>query len=303
LSSCSQSCGEGIANRTRSCSSPSCPGASTDTQICVGRNCPVDGFWASWTPWSSCSRSCGQGTITRTRSCSASKIVGKPCLGKSQESRVCKTKKCPAPFAWSTWGSWSSCTKSCGEGRSERQRSCTGGSGCSGDGIETRLCNSNSCPDEAKWSNWESWSSCTKSCGGGKSSRQRTCIGSVGCSGVMRAERLCNTNNCPAEVTWSNWGSWSSCTKSCGKGRSDRYRSCLGGSACTGDQSESKWCNTNTCPDVARATWSNWGPWSECTKTCGRGRSDRYRSCPTRSTCQGEGGEAKWCNTNTCPAT
>ena len=53
-----------------------------------------------------------------------------------------------ATVAWSTWDSWSSCTKSCGEGRSERQRSCTGGSSCTGDGIETRICNSNSCPGE-----------------------------------------------------------------------------------------------------------------------------------------------------------
>ena len=50
------------------------------------------------------------------------------------------------------------------------------------------------------------------------------------------------------EVTWSNWGSWTSCTKSCGSGRSDRYRSCSGGSTCRGDRSEAKWCNTNTCP-------------------------------------------------------
>ena len=41
-SSCSQSCGEGIATRTRSCSSSSpasCPGSSTDTRRCMGRNC------------------------------------------------------------------------------------------------------------------------------------------------------------------------------------------------------------------------------------------------------------------------
>ena len=152
-----------------------------------------------------------------------------------------------------------------------------------------------------------------------------------------------------AEVTWSTWGSWSSCTKTCGRGRSDRYRTCSEGSTCPGDQSEARWCNSNTCPghhincavrlirkdfrqniiikwlvnglvvvsyyldfndinpisywkqlkDVA--TWSAWGSWSQCTKTCGRGRSDRYRSCSGGSTCQGERGEAKWCNTNTCP--
>ena len=49
-------------------------------------------------------------------------------------------------ITWSSWGSWSSCTKRCGGGRSERHRSCDGGSGCVGDRIETRFCNSNRCP-------------------------------------------------------------------------------------------------------------------------------------------------------------
>ena len=49
-------------------------------------------------------------------------------------------------ITWSSWGPWSTCTKSCGGGRSERQRSCAGGSGCSGDGTQTKLCNSNTCP-------------------------------------------------------------------------------------------------------------------------------------------------------------
>ena len=51
-----------------------------------------------------------------------------------------------------------------------------------------------------------------------------------------------------AEAIWSTWGSWSSCTKTCGRGRSDRYRTCSEGSTCPGDQSEAKWCNSNTCP-------------------------------------------------------
>jgi len=137
------------------------------------------------------------------------------------------------------------------------------------------------------------------SCGGGRSSRHRSCSAGSGCSGADTEARVCNSNTCPTLVTWSSWGSWTSCTKTCGRGRSDRYRSCPSGSTCSGERSETRWCNTNTCPAVA--TWSNWGPWSECTQTCGRGRSDRYRSCSGSSTCQGETSEARWCNTNTCP--
>ena len=125
---------------------------------------------------------------------------------------------------------------------------------------------------EVNWSNWGSWNGCSKSCGGGRSSRRRSCIGGrvTSCSGVSVDERLCNSNACPggcgnvtvmthtvcflpkglftAEASWSTWGSWSSCTKTCGRGRSDRYRSCSGGSTCPGDGSEARWCNNNSCP-------------------------------------------------------
>lgn len=157
-------------------------------------------------------------------------------------------------ITWSNWASWSSCTKSCGGGRSERRRSCSGGSSCSGVSVEERLCSSNPCPAEMTWSNWGSWTTCSRTCGGGRSNRQRSCAGGTSCSGVRVEERLCNSNACPAEATWSNWGSWTSCTKTCGRGRSDRYRSCSGGSTCPGDQSEAKWCNTNTCNSQPQTT-------------------------------------------------
>ena len=116
-----------------------------------------------------------------------------------------------AEVTWSNWGSWSICTRSCGRGRSERHRSCTGGTSCSGVSVEERLCNSNSCPGgfhmfmscfspvaaEVRWSNWGSWTTCTKSCGGGRSKRQRSCTGALSCSGASVEERLCNSKSCP----------------------------------------------------------------------------------------------------------
>merc|ERR1711981_837435 len=114
-------------------------------------------------------------------------------------------------ITWSNWGTWGGCTRSCGGGRSKRQRSCTVGTSCKGVTVEERLCNSNPCPAEITWSIWGSWSSCTRSCGGGRSERSRSCTGGATCSGVGVEERLCNSNTCPVEVTWSNWGSWTGC--------------------------------------------------------------------------------------------
>ena len=59
---------------------------------------------------------------------------------------------------------------------------------------------------EVRWSNWGSWTTCTKSCGGGRSERQRSCTGALTCSGVSVEERLCNSNSCPG-VCFINTGS------------------------------------------------------------------------------------------------
>ena len=53
---------------------------------------------------------------------------------------------------WSSWGSWSSCTKSCDSGVQYRTRSCTnpvqqnGGAVCTGGGIIYQDCNKQGCP-------------------------------------------------------------------------------------------------------------------------------------------------------------
>jgi hypothetical protein len=52
---------------------------------------------------------------------------------------------------WATWGSWSSCTKSCSGGKEVRSRTCTnpatnyGGKDCVGDPSEERACNTHGC--------------------------------------------------------------------------------------------------------------------------------------------------------------
>merc|ERR1712038_437006 len=53
----------------------------------------------------------------------------------------------PSPNGeWSSWGSWSSCTTTCGGGVQTRSRTCQGGSGCSGNNSQSRSCNSLPCP-------------------------------------------------------------------------------------------------------------------------------------------------------------
>ena len=53
---------------------------------------------------------------------------------------------------------------------------------------------------------------------------------------------------------WTSWGSYGSCTVTCGGGSQSRSRSCTnpaplyGGASCAGSSSSSQACNTHNCP-------------------------------------------------------
>ncbi|XP_052786251.1 cartilage matrix protein-like [Mya arenaria] len=63
-----------------------------------------------------------------------------------------KRTACRIDGAWTTWGSYSPCTKSCGSGTQFRERSCTnprpanGGADCTGNARENHACNTAACP-------------------------------------------------------------------------------------------------------------------------------------------------------------
>ena len=56
--------------------------------------------------------------------------------------------------AWTTWGEYSTCTVTCGDGTKLRSRACTdpepsnGGSNCAGSNTDTTHCNDKACPRE-----------------------------------------------------------------------------------------------------------------------------------------------------------
>ncbi|XP_072023950.1 uncharacterized protein [Amphiura filiformis] len=166
---CSRTCGTGIRTRTRTCSEAgSCSGSATEMSSCNPQNCRTSS-WSSWSSWSTCSKSCGRGTKTRTRFCSSfcrsmrmprgSGSYGRrmghllnTCPSGScsysdtaaaSDSSSCNTRSCPS---WMSWGSWSTCSKTCGSGMKIRTRTCSGSDSCSG-GSATDLssCNPGSC--------------------------------------------------------------------------------------------------------------------------------------------------------------
>ena len=62
---------------------------------------------------------------------------------------------------------------------------------------------------DCKWNEFSEWSACSKSCGGGQSSRQRTVLskeahGGVACSGLAKEILNCNLHPCPGE-RWTSY--------------------------------------------------------------------------------------------------
>ena len=64
-----------------------------------------------------------------------------------------------------------------------------------------QACNTNKCPI---WTEWSEWTSCSSTCGGGKTKRTRECVlpdgsrsSSLYCPGDSKEETTCNENKCP----------------------------------------------------------------------------------------------------------
>mmetsp|Transcript_25160 Transcript_25160/g.72526 ORF Transcript_25160/g.72526 Transcript_25160/m.72526 type:complete len:487 (+) Transcript_25160:3-1463(+) len=133
--------------------------------------------------------------------------------------------------------------------------------------------------------------------------------GGVDCTGNAHQGNDCNTQACPTDCEWSEWTSWTDCPVSCGGGKSSRRRNMTaeaanGGKKCVGDGSEEEDCKTQTCPVDCK--WSNWGRWSECTKTCGNGKMTRLRSVSVQKDfggkpCDGLPQDTKACDSSPCP--
>ncbi len=158
---------------------------------------------------------------------------------------------------------------------------------------------------------WGAWSECSAACGGGTQTRTRSIIqaarnGGAECPALSET-RNCNTQPCPIDCVLSDWGPWSECSATCGGGTRTRTRTVLvqaqnGGAPC-GALSETEACNTQPCP--IDCVLSDWGPWSECSATCGGGTRTRTRTVLVPAQYGGAPcgalSETENCNTQPCP--
>uniref|UniRef100_A0A8C1ITK7 ADAM metallopeptidase with thrombospondin type 1 motif 20 n=2 Tax=Cyprinus carpio TaxID=7962 RepID=A0A8C1ITK7_CYPCA len=274
--------------------------------------CHGDCLLKSWqySTWSQCSKSCGHGVRTRQAYCSNNlgrRLVEREC---NEQQRVlsepCNDVPCPD---WST-SEWSECLVTCGKGFRHRQVLCILGD----EKLNEQRCNPNTKPSAVggcelpECASWQfgPWSPCTVSCSQGYQMRAVRCVsGAYGetvddrdCNAAARPRdsQDCELSACPrtaavfntprpAEVgqrhTQWRYGSWTSCSVSCGEGRRERYVSCRDTQG--GVAEESSCAHLPRPPDssVCFSPCGQWreGEWTPCSVSCGVGRSTRRVVC------------------------
>ncbi|XP_060572734.1 ectin-like [Ruditapes philippinarum] len=102
------------------------------------------------------------------------------CLGNMTDNKVCELYLCPIHGGWGQWQEWGSCSVTCDMGMKSRSRDCSNpppsrfGDHCFGHNQESQLCMPKICSNGG-WSAWETWGSCSVTCGSGIKSRFRAC--------------------------------------------------------------------------------------------------------------------------------
>ncbi|XP_056317948.1 A disintegrin and metalloproteinase with thrombospondin motifs 18 [Danio aesculapii] len=163
--------------------------------------------------------------------------------------------------------------------------------------VGSHLCNTQPCP--AYWTTGK-WGVCSRTCGGGQQTRNIRCLRKVtyqreevaaqSLCPVMAPAQLqpCNTQSCPPE--WST-GSWTQCSKTCGRGLKKRSVFCRstdpGARAVVVPDSMCKLhlkpkaqesCVLSRCPKNERLQWIT-RAWGECSASCGAGVRRRELHC------------------------
>lgn len=285
-----------------------CDDALRVVAVCMAdvRDCIL----SDWTDWNVCDRSCGPGQTARHRGVEHfQSLGGKDCEGALQgtvlfESRGCQVDECrviDGNCGVSDWEDWGPCTATCSFGQKIRVRSIRNIRSDNGDGCSDAVAETSSCSDlppcerekiDCLWADWESWSECTCTCGGGQRNRARhiavfPMLGGMPCNPIDMEELAeCNTQECsPVDAVdgeWAAWEEWTECSATCQSGARFRHRQVAVmanefGKPPVGDIQEVELCNVDVqCVEPLDCQFGTWSEWSACSDECD-GVSSRFR--------------------------
>uniref|UniRef100_A0A7S4VRZ9 Spondin-like TSP1 domain-containing protein n=1 Tax=Alexandrium monilatum TaxID=311494 RepID=A0A7S4VRZ9_9DINO len=346
--SCTATCGGAFTVRRRSvevypndCGRP-VSGLRHEYKACAQAPCAADKDCelSEWSDWSFCSGSCF-GVHERSRyikvfatgngkHCHMAplKEMG-PCNPSPDENvpGACKAAG-PSDCALSTWGEWSTCSKSCGGGQRERARKVltlpsNGGKPCDSELTVTAPCNAEACEMEdcldCVWGDWAEWGDCS-GCNGERfrhrSIRQMPNHCGRMCDLASAKEVDKCTGHCKAELfcSWMPWSDAAGCNVGCGQGTAMRSRALSlspssegslfpapHGTRCQGAQLNLSACvafTPCTPPCVPQdCQFAAWSEWSQPTDAglCERKRDILRQSNECGSQCHGVTAETKRC--------
>jgi len=248
--------------------------------------------------------------IDATHTCDVGIPACEECPGKKIEYLPCADCECGVEqqdCVWGDWGPWSTCSMGalvdgdcldcpdCCNGVQRRERSIAlpskcGGKPCNGSDKEIQACGQNCKPPGCSWTDWEDWSECSKSCGGGQKYRKRKMVGN-------KATTCCNKD---LEVCDGPSIEWCGCNTQCCGGKS--------GCLCESGGCDCGVCMTGQNPAPVDCEWGQWTDWMgtcESTKCGAPGALTRTREIKTFSLnsgkpCCGESREVKPCGQESC---
>nr|XP_031826506.1 coadhesin-like [Nomia melanderi] len=244
---------------------------------------------------------------------------------------------CPVDGGWTHWSLWSSCSGKCGyKGKRSRHRLCNNplpsnnGGPCTGSSYQIETCQITGCTmkdyedvvhnhpirlEELKVVNQihRKLPALIELC------FSVDCMFSI-VKKILgnNAMQYWNAMNCvkydvgcPNPGGWNTWGSWSSCTAVCGRGKKYRIRTCDNPVPsnprlmCNDSPLEMKSCVGLNCKKHLTGTWSDWSNWSTCSVQCGSGIQLKNRLClkvqsAQEAFCKGPTKEISVCTISNC---
>ncbi|MGH0153391.1 UNVERIFIED_CONTAM: hypothetical protein FKN15_041924 [Acipenser sinensis] len=348
-SPCSESCGDGTQYRFRECSNPApqnggrgCPGEAEQQRDCNSLPCGDASPWWEWSPWMECTVTCGGGEQIRTRSCRFP-----DCPGLSQQSKTCNTQVClevgcPPDRLYRECLLGEGCPYSCAHVSGLMEcfsESCEEGCHCP---VDTFFHNGSCITECPCVLDQETLQQMQNHSVNGSTTPTLTAQGATltlgdelppgealyhGCSSCVcqHSRWNCSLSSCPLDGGLSPWGTWGSCSLTCGGlGHRTRTRDCSdpapahGGKDCAEAREEVMYCQTPDCPAVTHPTeeptgpepsdgFGPWTSWSPCSQSCSDTRNPalktRTRVCERRDPCTGEGFQERACNLPQCATT